>query len=215
MPGYILYGGGPTRSMMTEMVLAEGGIAYELREIDIAKGEHRTPDFLTISPFGWVPVLVTPEGETMAETPAINLWLCEQHGLDLAPPPGDPVRGVFLTLFHNVIGEIEPTMKRIFYAHRYALAKDQIEAARNHARTMLLDRITPLEQRLATTGPFLLGKRFSLADLTFLYWMAYVEVWSDLDGFPKTKTALDMARARPALADIFARQAGWIARLRR
>jgi glutathione S-transferase len=215
MSGYILYGGGPTRSMMTEMVFAEGEIAYELREIDIAKGEHRTSEFLAINPFGWVPALVTPDGETIAETPAINLWLCERHGLDLAPPQGDPARGAFLTLFHNIVGEIEPTMKRIFFAHRYTLAKDQVEAARRHAKMMLLDRIEPLDQRLAASGPYFLGERFSLVDLTFLYWMAYVEDWGDLDGFPATKKALQIARARPALADIFARQADWIVRFRK
>ena len=201
--------------MMTEMVLAEGEITYELREIDIVKGEHRTPEFLAINPFGWVPALVTPQGETIAETPAINLWLCERHGLDLAPPPGDPARGAFLTVFHNVVGEIEPTMKRIFFAHRYALAKDQVEAARRHAKSMLPERIEPLDQRLAASGPYFLGKRFSLADLTFLYWMAYIEDWGDLEGFPATKKALDLARARPALAAIFQRQADWIDRLRR
>ncbi|MGI9451114.1 MAG: glutathione S-transferase family protein [Geminicoccaceae bacterium] len=214
MSGYILFGGGPTRSMMTEMVFAEGKIAYELREIDIFKRAHRTPEFLAINPFGWVPALVAPDGETISETPAINLWLCERHELDLAPPPGNPARGAFLTAFHNVVGEIEPTMKRVFFAHRYALAKDQIEAARNHAKKMLLDRIEPLERRLASSGLYFLGERFSLADLTFLYWMAYVEDWGDLDGFPATKKALDLARARPALADIFARQADWIVRLK-
>lgn len=193
--GYVLYGGGPTRSMMTEMVFAEGSIAYELREIDIFRSEHRTSEYLAINRFGWIPALVTPEGETISETPAINLWLCERHGLDLVPPPGDAMRGAFLTVFHNIIGEIEPTLKRIFFAHRYTLSKDQFEAARDHARKMLLDRIEPLEGRLAAFGPYFFGADFSLADLTFLYWMVYVEDWGDLSGFPSTTKALEAARA--------------------
>jgi len=213
MSGYILYGGGPTRSMMTEMVLAEGGIDYELREIDIFKGEHRASEFLAVNPFGWIPALVTPEGETIAETPAINLWLCEQHALELAPPPHDPARGAFLTLFHNVIGEIEPTLKRFFFAHRYAVVENETEATRNLARKMLLKRMKPLEQRLAASGSYFLGERFSLADLTFLYWMAHVESWGNLGAFPATSKALATARARPALMSIFERQATWIERL--
>ncbi len=200
--------------MMTEMVLAEGSIAYELREIDMVKGEHRTAEFLAINPFGWIPALVTPDGETIAEMPAINLWLCEQHGLDLVPPPGDPARGAFLSTFHNVVGEIEPTLKRIFFAHRYALSKNEIEPTRELAKTMLLDRIKPLEQWLAASGPYFLGERFSLADLTYLYWMAYVENWGDLGGSPATTKALSMTRARPALAPIFERHDAWIKRLK-
>lgn len=215
MSGYILYGGGPSRSMMTEMVFAEGAIAYELREIDIFKGEHRAPTFLAINPFGWVPALVTPEGETICETPAINLWLCERHQLDLVPSPNGAARGKFLTLFHNITGEIEPTLKRIFFAHRYALDKDQEKATRSHARKMLLGRIEPLEQQLISSGPYFLGSKFSLADLTFLYWMVYVKDWGDLADFPATAEALEVVRRRPSLAAIFERQADWIARLRR
>jgi len=42
-------------------VLEEGGIEYELRKIDILKGEHRAPGFLAINPAGLVPVLIIPE----------------------------------------------------------------------------------------------------------------------------------------------------------
>ena len=38
---YILYGGKFTRAQMVQMVLAEGGIEYELREIDILSHEER------------------------------------------------------------------------------------------------------------------------------------------------------------------------------
>lgn len=209
--GYVLYGGDPTRSMMVEMVLAEGGIAYELRPIDIRAGAHRTPEFLAINPFGWVPVLVTPEGETIAETPAINLWLCERHGLGLVPLPGDPGRGRFLTAFHNVTGEIEPTLKRIFFAHRYALEPAQTEATRDLAWTMLAQRLKPIDQWLAGEGPYFLGERFTLADLTLTYWMPHVAHRGLLGEFPAVARAFDLVRARPALADAFARYAARLA----
>ena len=67
---YILYGGRFTRTLIVEMVMAEGDIAYELREIDIFKQQHRSPEFLAINPAGWVPAMITPEGETLHETPA-------------------------------------------------------------------------------------------------------------------------------------------------
>ena len=45
---YILYGGRYTRALMTEMVLLEGEIPYELRAVDIVKHEHLQPEFLAI-----------------------------------------------------------------------------------------------------------------------------------------------------------------------
>ena len=81
---YILYGGRFTRALMVEMVMAEGGIPYELRNVDIVAHEHRRPEYLAVNPAGWVPALLTPEGETLYETPAINLYLGG------APWPGPP-----------------------------------------------------------------------------------------------------------------------------
>lgn len=211
--GYVLYGGGPARSMLVEMVLAEGGLAYELREVDIFQGAHRDPDFLAVNPLGWVPALMTPQGDIIGETPAINLWLCETHGLDLLPRVGDPDRARFLTVFHSIIGEIEPTLKRVFFPHRYALTPEQTAETRNLAVQMLDARLAPLETMLAGAGPYFLGQRFSLADLTLAYWTTYVERWGGLDQYPALQQVLDGCRARPGLAPIFKRQSDWTDRL--
>ena len=89
---YVLYGGRFTRALIVEMVMAEGGIPYELRSVDIVAHEHREPAYLAVNPAGWVPALVTPAGETLYETPAINLYLAEHHRLThLAPESPTPI----------------------------------------------------------------------------------------------------------------------------
>ena len=47
---YILYGGPYTRALITQMVMAEGDIAHEIRSVDILNNEHRSPEFLKINP---------------------------------------------------------------------------------------------------------------------------------------------------------------------
>ena len=200
---YTLHGGFPTRGLMVEMVLAEAGADYRLVDVDIRAGAHRTADYLAVNPLGWVPALVTPEGERLAETPAINLWLCERHGLDLVPGPGDPLRGAFLSAFFNVTGEVEPAMKRIFYPARYAPAPATPEAAREQGWEALEARLAPLDTRLATAGPWLTGGRFTLADLTLAYWMPYVRRDGRLAQFPAIERAFEATRSRPALAPLF------------
>ena len=49
---YVLYGGSFTRAIIVEMVMAEGDIAYELRNVDTTRGEHRSAAFLAINPAG-------------------------------------------------------------------------------------------------------------------------------------------------------------------
>lgn len=55
--------------------LAEKGIDYELVQVDMAKGEHKTPEFLKMNPSGKVPVLELDDGRYLAESIAICRYL--------------------------------------------------------------------------------------------------------------------------------------------
>ena len=205
---YILYGGRFTRSLMVEMVLAEGGLAYEHREIDIDKDEHRAPDFLAVNPAGLVPALITPEGETLTETPAINLTLAERHGLrQLAPGPEEPERGRFLSALFFLTDELEPALKRHFYPQRYVLREEDAPAMAQRAMDDALARFALIEGQLGDDPerPYHLGARYSLADLTLAYWAISLEL--DAAAFPAIDRCSQLVAARPALGPLFARLA--------
>jgi glutathione S-transferase len=55
------------------LALAQLDIPHELVEIDILKGETRTPEFLAMNPSGHVPLLEVASGRHIAESNAI-LW---------------------------------------------------------------------------------------------------------------------------------------------
>ena len=172
MSKYILFGGPITRSIITEIVMMEGGIEYELRHIDITNDEHYSEEFLKINPAGLVPALITPEGHVLYETPAINLYLIDHHQIEtLAPAVNDPQRGEFLSALFYITGELEPAMKRYFYPHRYALKDSDCDAMQQRALEHAMDRIKVINHRLISNGPFHLGERKSLADLTLAYWV--------------------------------------------
>ena len=60
------------------LLLARLGIPFRRIEYDTARGETRTPDFLTrINPNGRVPVLETDAGEFLAESDAILYYLAD------------------------------------------------------------------------------------------------------------------------------------------
>lgn len=63
------------------------GIPYRWVETSVLKAETRTSDFLAINPAGQVPVVVLPDGQPLAQSNAIMLFLAE--GSDLIP--GDRV----------------------------------------------------------------------------------------------------------------------------
>ncbi len=55
-------------SRIVRLVLEEKRLAFERINIDVTKGENRTPEFLKLNPRGKVPVLVhnTPAGRGLA-----------------------------------------------------------------------------------------------------------------------------------------------------
>jgi len=207
---YVLYGGRYTRALMVEQLLLEGDIAYELRSVDIIKHEHRSRAFLAINPAGWVPALITPEGETLYETPAINLYLADHHGLvHLAPRVEEPQRGLFLSGLFYVHDELEPVMKRYFYPHRFVMREEDTPMVKHRALEAALERFAVIEQRLSAAGPYHLGERFSLVDLAMTYWAALIENLGVLDPYPAVKHCLALVTARPKIRAKYDEQAAW------
>ena len=60
-------------SYKVRLALAHLGVPYRLVEVDILKGESRTPEFLAKNPNGQVPLLEVASGRYLAESNAI-LW---------------------------------------------------------------------------------------------------------------------------------------------
>ena len=207
---YVLYGGPLTRALINEMVMIEGGIDYELRPIDIIAGEHREPEFLAVNPAGRVPALITPDGETLYETPAINVYLAERHGLtDLAPTADEPERGRFLSALFYLTDELEPAMKRYFYPHRYVFRDEDTPAMKALALDTALGALGIIDGRLKGDGPYHLGGRFSLADLTLAFWAAFLDTGDTLAPCPAVERCMDLVRSRPKLRPLFDTLEGW------
>jgi glutathione S-transferase len=70
-------------SYKVRLALALLGAPYQAIEVDILRGESRTPDFLAKNPSGQVPLLEIAEGRYLAESNAILWYLAV--GTSLAP----------------------------------------------------------------------------------------------------------------------------------
>jgi glutathione S-transferase len=64
-------------SYKVRMLLARLRQPYRLVELDLFKGETRTPEFLAKNPEGRIPVLELPDGRFLAESNAILVYLAE------------------------------------------------------------------------------------------------------------------------------------------
>jgi glutathione S-transferase len=196
---YILYGGDFTRAVLVQWVLEEGNLDYELRKIDIQTGEHRAAAFLAMNPAGLVPVLITPEGEALYEAAALMVYLADRHELtELAPAVTDPRRGVFLSAVFHIASDIQPEMKRFHFPHRFSLRREDNAGIQDLAKALLLSRLDVVNTRLAKSGPYLLGTRFSLADFYLSFWIAYLDRHGVCKRLPSVAKLYDLVRSRPS-----------------
>ncbi|MHC5728082.1 MAG: glutathione S-transferase N-terminal domain-containing protein, partial [Nostoc sp.] len=59
------------------LLLTQLGMPFERVELNILKGETRTPEFLSKNPNGKIPVLEIKPGKYLAESNAILMYLSE------------------------------------------------------------------------------------------------------------------------------------------
>jgi glutathione S-transferase len=185
--------------MLVQWVLEEGGLEYQLRRIDILKGEHRTPEFLALNPAGLVPVLITPEGDALSEVGALMVYLADRHQLlDLAPAVNDPDRGFFLSTVFYTAGDIQSEMKRFYYPHRFSLRRADDAGIQDLAKSLILRHLDVMNTRLQKRGPYVLGARFSLADFYLSFWVALADRQVVRERFPSIVNLYDLVRSRPS-----------------
>lgn len=147
-----------TRASSVVSMLEEVGEPYELRYQDLMSGEHKQPEMLARNPMGKIPVLV--DGDVViSEVSAIGLYLADRYAPErLAPALDDPARAAYLRWSVFAPSVIEPGA----YAHH---AKWEYGAATAGWGTF--ESMHDAIEHAIGEGPWLLGERFSMADLIF------------------------------------------------
>lgn len=171
---YTVYGAEGSGSIPVEATLTLMGLRYRVEEIVTYASEAERARMAPHNPMRQVPVLVTPEGETITESAAILLWLTERHPeAGLAPPPGDPRRGQFLRWMAFIPAEIY-SMYWVRDVPSRLVGDDPAAQAELDRRT--LDRIADcwgVMESQTRPGRFILGDRLTVLDL----YMAVVSRW--------------------------------------
>jgi glutathione S-transferase len=174
-----------------ELFLSLLGLPFEAIEIDLAQGQHKTPEFLAMNPLGQVPVL-RDGGLTLSDSNAILVYLEARY----APSqwlPRDPVGAAqvqrWLSLAAGPLA-FGPAAARV--VQLFGLATDPAQAI---ARAQgLLDFMEGVLGRTA----FLAGERITLADLAhFAYVARAPEGLVSLQPYPAVRAWLARIEALP------------------
>jgi glutathione S-transferase len=160
---YTLYSAPMAIAMAPQALLEEIGRPYDLRMVDVYSGAP--PDwYRKLNPYGRVPTLV--QGDfVLFEAAAICMHLCDRHPeTGLAPAPGTAERGWFYQWLLFLASAVHPATKQINYPHRCS-AEDSDRAAVLDAGAKACSDVYARLEAALDPGPYLLGGRFSAADL--------------------------------------------------
>ncbi len=198
---------------VTLTALEHVGVVYDDQLLDMARGEHRAPEFLAINPQGKVPSLLV-DGTLLTENGAILRWLDSEY-----PEAG---------LFPRTASDIEYARQTgdLFWLssgwHPYVRAvkvpsmwtTGDIAPVRERGTQLVTGVLRQLEQRLAGRD-WWYGSDWSIID-TYLWWAC---VNAEIGGFDLSSfRAIAEWRARneahPSLAQALARERAALERKR-
>jgi glutathione S-transferase len=179
-------------SYKVKLFLSLLGIDYEWMNVDLLKGEHKSPEFLALNPFGQVPLLV--DGETiLADAQAILVYLARRYGgegwlpLD-AVPLAQVVRWLSTTA-----GEVRqgPEHARLYYL--FKVPDINIDRATQKAEFIL----TQLDRHLSDRT-WLEFERPTIADIAVFPYIALAPDGNiNLSTYPHILAWLDRVRQLP------------------
>jgi glutathione S-transferase len=138
-------------------LLEELGAPYELAEVTIRRGDGSGAlDSHNPHPHGKVPAI--RDGETVVyESAAIALYLTDKFPkADIGPLIGDPRRGAYLTWLAYYAGVMEPAWMSAFM---------KTDVPRGTAGWVKTDEVMELVNATLSKGPYILGDKFSAADV--------------------------------------------------
>jgi glutathione S-transferase len=180
------------------LMLRELGLGYRSVHVDLFRGETRTAEHFARNPDGRVPVLELEGGETIAESGAILLYLAE--GSEYLPSDRlDRARVNQWMFFEQNRIESELAVARFL---RLSGRERELPDAFAHRLGRGLDALETLERGLADGRSFLIGERFSVADIA-LY--GYVHCAGEAGADPRVHAHvaawLDRIEARPGFVN--------------
>ena len=178
--------------------LEEVGEPYELKYVDIMKGQQKSPEHLALNPMGKIPVLVDGEA-VVTESAAIALYLADRYAAGrLAPRLDDPRRGAYLRWSLFAPSVIEPGAMAKMAGWQFKPG----QAGWGDFDAML----KAIDSALGH-GDYILGDMFSIADVIFGGSLRYMTRFKMLTASPAVAAYVDRLAARPACQRADARNA--------
>lgn len=198
-----LYHSPHSRSAGARALLEELGADYELHVLNLKQGDQRKQPYLALNPMGKVPAI--RHGDVLVtEQAAVYMYAAELYPeAGLSPAVGDPLRGAYLRwmVFYGSCFEpalVDRSMKR-----------DPAPPSTSPYGTFDSMFNTVVQQLAA--GPWLLGERFTAADVLWGSALGWTSAFGLLPERAEIGAYVERVKARPAIQRAAALDAALVA----
>jgi glutathione S-transferase len=186
----IFYHSPQSRSAGTLFLLEELGADYELRTLDLKKNEQRGSDYLAVNPMGKVPAIVH-NGALVTEQGAVYAYLADLHAdAGITPAIGDPLRGPYLRWLFFYGSSYEPALIDRSMKREPAPPSTSPYGDYDTMLKTLWDQLG--------NGPYLLGDRFTAADVLWGTALRWTTMFKLVPETPAVKAYIERVTSRPA-----------------
>ena len=155
------------------IMLEEIGYQYKLTKIDISNGEQFKPEFVKLSPFSKIPIIIDHDkNETIFESGAILIYLGEKSGKFYDNENRLKINQWLMAQ----MGYVGPMIGQHHQFHHYNPGKSEFGEERYFKITKRIYQ--ELDNRLKEYK-FLAGEKYTIADIATWPWIARHE-WHDI-----------------------------------
>ncbi|MEZ5839986.1 MAG: glutathione S-transferase family protein [Hyphomicrobiales bacterium] len=182
------------------IMLEELGVPYEVRPVNIGKGEQFKPEFLAISPNNRMPAIIDPDGPggepvSVFESGAILMYLGRKFGR-FYPVADERSRIEVEQWLMWQMGGLGPMCGQAHHFRQYA--PEQVPYAIERY-TNEVNRLYGVMNKRLADREFLAGE-YSIADMACIGWIKpHERQGQNLDDFPNLKRWFETMLARPAV----------------
>lgn len=182
------------------ILLEECALEYELRPVDILRGEQFAPQFLRISPNNRIPALVdTATGVALFESGALLVYIAERAGRFL--PQEAAARFDCLQWLFWQVGGLGPMAGQ---AHHFRAFAPEVVPYGIRRYTDECNRLYGVLERRLADRDYVAGD-YSIADIAIWPWtVTHRRQGQRLADFPRVADWFERVRARPAVQRAYA-----------
>src|SRR5690606_15959313 len=203
-----LYSLNTPNGVKVSIMLEETGLPYEPHLVSFDSGDQKTPEFMSLNPYGKIPAIIDPNGPSgrplpLFESGAILIYLAEKTGRFL--PRDANARYETIQWLMVQVGGVGPMLGQVGFFHKFAGREFEDKRPRDRyvgeARRLLGVLNARLEGRA-----WLMGEEYTIADIATFPWVRNLIGFygaGELVGiadFPNVTRTLEHFLKRPAVA---------------